>query len=223
MAQFFSINKYNNVFICIVCIIFQIALIKPPIYAFDVGINDVNCGLKLKKLSEKVLKFLEKKEINRESLLNVLLDYKSTVESLTGQYFDLEYQIDQVQQEAYKKGHKISGTDLKNYKKYIKNYLKKKKDKTACMEAYLNDKPDIDFDDFERLCVARDRNGDPMHNELVPFTVYAGISLMLIGGFSMMVSPLFPPALVFGETCMGTGYSFLLCEGVTQYNEKYNK
>lgn len=58
------------------------------------NLNDINFGIKIEKLNEKVKKAIDKGETNK--IVGYMFDFKSEVEQYTGQKIDINKQIDQV-------------------------------------------------------------------------------------------------------------------------------
>jgi hypothetical protein len=95
-----------------------VAVCSPPLMAVPGGgfnLDDINFGIKIEKLYQKVKKALDKGETNR--IVGYMFDFKSEVEQYTGQKIDINKQLDQVQREARAKGQKsMTNTSSKSRK-----------------------------------------------------------------------------------------------------------
>jgi hypothetical protein len=94
MASFLSLNRLNNVVLSSILITFPLAiLIPPPAHAeINIGLKDINFGIKLQKLIDKAWKYYNKQD--GDSLIDVLLDIKDQVKSYRGIKINLEKEID---------------------------------------------------------------------------------------------------------------------------------
>lgn len=177
----------------------------------------------MQKLIDKAWKYYSKKD--GDSLVDVLLDIRAEVEAYTGGKINLEKEIDKIENDLKKKGHKAPKDVFKKYKNLLKKKDKKKHRRALCMEAYFFEAPDMSFDEYEILHLAAARNFDNKeeeeYKELPPFQFVLGVSLMLCGAFVMFATPVCPILGPAGESMMLTGFGMLINEGIDIYQKKY--
>ena len=108
MASIFSLNRLNNVVLSSVLLAFPLAVLTPPsAYAqINIGLNDIGFGINMQKLVDKVWKSYNKKD--GDSLIEVLFDIKQEIESYRGIKINIDKEIDKIEAELKKKGHKAS-------------------------------------------------------------------------------------------------------------------
>jgi hypothetical protein len=106
VASFFRLNQLNNVVLSGLLIAFPLAVLTPlPVFGqINIGFNDVNFGIKMQKLIDRAWKYYNKED--GDSLIDVLLDIKAEVEAYTGNKINLEKEIDKVETNLKKRGHK---------------------------------------------------------------------------------------------------------------------
>lgn len=225
MACFFRINQLNNVVLSGILIAFPLAVLTPPpVHSqINVGFNDVNFGIKMQKLIDKAWKYYNKQD--SDSLIDIILDIKTEVEAYTGKEINLEKEIDNVETDLKKQGHKAPKGVFKKYKSLLKKKDKKKHARALCMEAYFLDAPNMSFDDYEALHLATKKHDNKEEEEkqkdLPPFKFVLGVSLVLCGAFVMFASPACPILAPAGEAMVGTGFGFLLDQGIDMYQKEF--
>jgi hypothetical protein len=223
VVSFFRLNQLNNVVLSGVLIAFPLAVLTPPsAYSqVNINLNDINFGVKMQKLIDRAWKYYKKKDGN--SLVDVLLDIKTEVEAYTGNKINLEKEIDKVEIELKKKGHKATKEVFKNYKRMLKKKDNKNHKRVLCMEAYFLDAPNISFDEYAALHMVETTKQDKeeCQKELLPFKFVLGVSLVLCGAFVMFATPICPIFGPAGESLVLTGFGFLVEQGVDIYQKEY--
>lgn len=225
MVSFLRFNQLNNVVLSSVLLAFPLAVLTPhPAYSqINIGFNDVNFGITMQKLIDKAWKYYNKED--GDSLVEILLDIKKEIEAYRGITINIEKEIDKVEAELKKKGHKAPKDVFKKYKNLLKKKDKKKQTRALCMEAYFLDAPDMSFDDYEILHLAAARKHDNVKEEELkeplPFKFVLGVSLILCGAFVMFATPVCPILGPAGEMMMGTGFGMLVDQGVDIYQKEY--
>lgn len=223
MVSIFRFSKLNNVVLSSVLLAFPLAVLTPPpVHAqINIGLNDVNFGINMQKLIDKAWKYYNKED--GDSLVDVLLDIKKEIETYRGISINIEKEIDKVETELKKKGHKAPKEAFKKYKSMLKKKDKKKHTRALCMEAYFLEAPDMTFDDYEMLHLAASKKQDKEEEfkEPLPLKFVIGVSLMLCGAFVMFATPVCPVLGPAGELMMGTGFGMLIDQGVDIYQKQY--
>lgn len=104
-----------------------VAISPPPLMAAQGGLNlnDINFGIKVEKIYEKVKRAISKGETNK--IVGYMFDFKTEVEQYTGKKIDINKQIDIAQQEARKNGQKVDDKYTKAIKKEFNKQDKKHK------------------------------------------------------------------------------------------------
>lgn len=102
MGCFYKFNGFQRLVLSIVLCSFSLAAVTPPsIYGqVNRGFNDVSFGVKIQKLIDKAWKYYDK--LDGDSLLDVILEIKSEVESYTGKKIDISKEIDQIERDLKK-------------------------------------------------------------------------------------------------------------------------
>lgn len=118
MDRIFKSLYFNNVLLSCVFLTFSLAVLTPP-PAYAISLNDVNFGVKIQKLIDKVWKYKDRQDSN--NLLDTILEIKSTVESHTGHKFNLDKELDRIENESKRKGSTVSKADFGRVRKLIKN------------------------------------------------------------------------------------------------------
>jgi hypothetical protein len=225
MVSFFRLNQLNRVVLSSVLVAFPLAVLTPsPVHAqVNIGFNDINFGVSMQKLIDKAWKYYDKED--GDSLIDVLLDIKTQVERYTGNKINIDKEIDKVETDLKKKGHKAPKEVFKKYKSLLKKKDKKKNARALCMEAYFLDAPNMSFNDYEALHLAavkkHDNKEDEQPKEPLPFKFVLGVSLLLCGAFVMFATPVCPVLGPAGESLMLTGFGFLVDQGVDIYQKEY--
>lgn len=114
MANIFQSNRCQLLATCITAFTFTcVAIAPPPLMAIDraaqegLNLNDINFGIKIEKIYEKVKKAIDNRNTNK--IVGYMFDFKQEVEQYTGKHIDINKSIDQVEKEARAKGQKIDG------------------------------------------------------------------------------------------------------------------
>jgi len=218
--------QLNNVVLSSLLVVFPLAVLTPPsVHAqINIGFNDVNFGINMQKLIDKARKYYNKED--GDSLVDVLLDIKKEIENYRGIIINLEKEIDKVENDLKKKGHKVPKEVMKKYKSLLKKKDKKKHTRTLCMETYFLEAPtDMTFDDYEMLHLAASRKQENKEEEgpkkPLPLKFVVGVSLILCGAFVMFATPVCPLLGPTGELMMGTGFGMLVDQGLDIYQKEY--
>lgn len=203
---------------CITLTAFTSAVILPtPAYALT--LNEINFGIKIEKIYEKVKKAIDRGETNK--IVGYMFDFKSEIEQYTGQKIDINKKLDEVQKQAKANGQKIEDKHIKQIKKDFKHHDKKHKHRAvwfaACTEAgvpYSTMEADMQFDmNFMMAKSAKPHE----QQEDVPAIVMVGITVSLCGLF-LYVVPL-PGCQLAGGWLLNTGFGILSGYGLQKYDE----
>lgn len=104
----------------------NVAIIPHPLMAAvnsGFNLNDINFGIKIEKIYEKVKRAIDKRETNK--IVGYMFDFKNEVEHYTGKKIDINHQIDIAQKEARSKGVKKSMINmLKLLRKSLESMIK---------------------------------------------------------------------------------------------------
>lgn len=223
MVSIHRFIQFNNVVLSSLLLVFPLAVLTPPpVHAqINIGFNDVNFGINMQKLIDKAWKYYNKED--GDSLVDVLLDVKKEIESYRGITINIEKEIDKVETELKKKGHKAPKEVFKKYKSILKKKDKKKHTRALCMEAYFLEAPDMTFDNYEMLHLAASKKEDKEEEckEPLPLKFVVGVSLILCGAFVMFATPVCPILGPTGELMMGTGFGMLVDQGLDIYQKEY--
>ncbi len=120
MANFLKSHLCNTMVACLTLTSFSATLLTPPPLMAQNGggglnLNDINFGIKIEKIYEKVKKAIDKGETNK--IVSYMFDFKIEVEQYTGKKIDISKQIDEAQKQAKAKGQKIDDKYIKAIKK----------------------------------------------------------------------------------------------------------
>jgi hypothetical protein len=100
---------------------------------------------------------------------------------------NIDKELDKAEIELKKKaGNKIPKKDFQDVRKYIKKKDKKAHQRTMCMASYLQDMPNMNFEEYEFLYRAAKHGNEKEHGDEIkelPTKLAIGISMMLAGGF----------------------------------------
>ena len=196
----------------------------PPVYGqISMGFNDVCFGVKIQKLVDKAWKYSNKQD--SDSLLDVILDIKSEVETYTGKQIDISKEIDKIENSAKKKGNKPPKDIFKKLKSLVQSKEKKKHHRAMCMESYFLDQPGMSFQDYELLHLTagnREKDQGKEQNEL-PLKFVIAVSLMLGGAFVMFATPVCPALGYAGEMMITTGFGMLVDQSLDIYQKDPKK
>ncbi|HRE32315.1 MAG TPA: hypothetical protein PLD88_10110, partial [Candidatus Berkiella sp.] len=69
------------------------------------SLNDINFGIKIEKIYEKVKKAIDRGETNK--IVGYMFDFKTEVEQYSGKKIDIDKHLDEVQRQAKANGQKI--------------------------------------------------------------------------------------------------------------------
>lgn len=95
MVNFFKPAFAHNMVAALTAVAFTTAIIaSPACYATNdnFNLNDINFGVKIEKIYEKVKKSIEKGETNK--IVGYMYDFKAEVEQYTGKKIDISKSID---------------------------------------------------------------------------------------------------------------------------------
>src|SRR5688572_24050635 len=130
MGNIFKSSIYNSMVAYLTIAAFTTTILTPPSLMAaapggGINLNDINFGIKIEKIVEKVKKSIDRGETNK--LVGYMFDFKQEVEQYTGKKIDINKSIDQAEKEAKSKGQKIDSKYLKAIKKeFNKNDSKHK-------------------------------------------------------------------------------------------------
>lgn len=217
MANFLKSNFRNSLVACITLTTFTSAIIiPPPIYA--VTINDINFGIKVEKIYEKVKKAIDRGETNK--IVGYMFDFKGEVEQYTGQKIDINKQLDQVQKDAKAKGQKIDDKYIKQIKKDFSKEDKKHKHRSVwfaqCADVgmeYTAFEADMHFEMNHVMA----KGAKYEQQEDVPAIIMVGVTVSLCGMFLWFVP--IPGCQVAGTWLLNTGFGILSGYGLQKYDE----
>ena len=187
MFSLFSAFNVNRILLCGVLTTFTMAVVtSPPAYAQQIGLNDIAFWVRIEKLVEKMWKYKDKKDGNK--ILDTMLDMKFEVESYTGQRIDLDKEFSNAKSKIKKQGAKISEKDFEKVRKAIKKKEKKARNRSMLMACYLEDAPNISFQEYEVLFNAahghgHDKEDEEQESKDLPWRLAVGVSMILGGGF----------------------------------------
>lgn len=223
MGCFYKFNGFKRLVLSSILCAFPLAVVTPPsVYGqINVGLNDVVFGIKMQKLIDKAWKYYEK--LDSDSLLDVILEIKSEVESHTGKKIDISKEIDRIENDLKKKGGKPSKNIFKKFKSLVHKKDKKKRARALCMEGYFLDQPEMSFQDYEglQLAVVNRKQEKENDQKQLPLNFVIGVSLILGGAFVMFATPVCPVLGYAGEAMMTTGFGFLVNQGLDIYQKEY--
>jgi len=213
MANFSSYFLLNRMALALTIGSFaSLVALPPPNYQMQIGLNDINAGIRIGRLLEKAKKNFENK--NLKNLIENMLDLKSEAEILTGKKIDLDKSIEKVFDDVKKQGVKVDPKIQKEIKKIIKNKGKRYNHKTNYMaQCFIND---LEYDPFQEKALfflsedilnAKSKHGKNETKEIeVPLKLVLGVSGALAGMFIVIV-----PLPIPGKAQVGT---FLITTGV---------
>ena len=186
--------------------------------AADLNLNDINFGIKIEKIYEKVKKAIDKGQTNK--IVRYMFDFKSEIEQYTGKKIDINKQLDEVQRQAKANGQKIEDKYIKQIKKDFEKENKKYKHRAVwfanCMEAgveYTAYEADLNFDMNYMMA----KSAKHEQQEDVSAIVMVGVTVSLCGLFLYCV-PL-PGCQIAGGWLLNTGFGILSGYGLQKYDE----
>lgn len=218
MVNFLKSGICNSLVACITLTTFASTVIIPqPAYALS--INDINFGIKIEKIYEKVKKAIDKGETNK--IVGYMFDFKTEIEQYSGKKIDIDKHLDEVQRQAKANGQKIEDKHIKQIKKDFKHHDKKHKHRAVwfaqCAELnvpYTALEADMHF---EMNYMAAKSAKKYEQQEDVPAIVMVGVTVSLCGLFLYCV-PL-PGCQAAGGWLLNTGFGILSGYGLQKYDE----
>lgn len=189
----------------------------------NLNINDINFGIKIEKIYEKIKRAIDKGETNK--IVGYMFDFKQEVEQYTGKHININEQIDAVQKKARSKGQKIDDKYLKAIQKEFDKLDKKHKHRTVwfaqCAELsipYSTFEADTQFDMDSLIAKAshKGKDKDDLQIEDVPVKVMVGVTISLCGLFLWLV-PL-PGCQTAGTWLINTGIGILGSEALDRWD-----
>lgn len=221
MVNFLQSRIRNSMVACLTLTTFTSAVILPhPVYAAGINLNDINFGVKIEKIYEKVKKSIDRGETNK--IVGYMYDFKTEVEQYTGQKVDINKQLDEVQKRAKANGQKIEDKYIKQIKKDFSHQDKKHKHRAVwfaqCSELeipYTMVEADMHFEMNHMMAMKAAKPHE--QQEDVPAIVMVGVTVSLCGLFLFIV-PL-PGCQVAGGWLMNTGFGILSGYGLQKYDE----
>lgn len=94
MANIFQSNRCQPLVTCTTAFAFTCVTLAPPqLMAYDMtaqkalNLNDINFGIKIEKIYEKVKKAIDNRDTNK--IVGYMFDFKQEVEQYTGRHFDM--------------------------------------------------------------------------------------------------------------------------------------
>lgn len=219
MDNFLKHHLCNSMVACLTLTAFTSAVIVPPPLHAALTINDINFGIKIEKIYEKVKKAIDRGETNK--IVGYMFDFKHEVEQYSGNKIDINKQIDEVQKQAKAKGQKIDDKYIKQIKKDFGKEDKKHKHRAVwfanCMDAgieYSAYEADMNFEMNYMMAKGATKYEQ---QEDVPAIVMVGVTVSLCGLFLYCV-PL-PGCQVAGGWLLNTGFGILSGYGLQKYDE----
>lgn len=207
-----------------------VAITPPPLMAAangGINLNDINFGIKIEKIYEKVKRAIDKRETNK--IVGYMFDFKSEVEQYTGKKIDINHQIDVAQKEARSKGQKIDDKYIKAIKKEFGKHDKKYKHRAVwfaqCAELdipYSTLEADMNFEMNYLLAKSAHKGKDKeeVQVEDVPVKIMAGVTISLCGLFLCFVP--IPICQTAGKWLINTGIGVLGSEALDRW-DTYDK
>lgn len=226
MANFLKSRICNSMVAYLTIASFSTALLTPPpLMAAPNGglnLNDINFGIKIEKIYEKVKRAIDKGETNK--IVDYMFDFKQEVEQYTGKKIDIDKSIDQAEKEAKANGQKIDSKYLKAIKKEFHKNDKKHEHRAVwfaeCAELdipYTTFEADANFEmNYMMAESAKGHGKDHVKIEEVPVTITVGITIALCGLFLWFV-PL-PGCQVAGTYLLNTGIGILGSDALARYD-----
>jgi hypothetical protein len=215
MVSLFKPSFINRLLLCGVLTTFTVAVITPsPAYA--ITFNDIAFWTRMEKLVEKMWKYKDKKDGNK--IIDTMLEIKMEVEAYTGILIDLDKEFSKARSDIKKQGGKVPEKDFEKIRKAINKKEKILYHRNMCVATYLEDAPNISFQDFETLYMAarnaHDREEGEQEVKDLPWRLAVGISMILGGGFLVVAGTLLRmPICVEAGKDLAAGGVFFAVEG----------
>ncbi len=219
MASLFNASNVNRILLCGVLTTFTMAVVTPPPAYAQIGFNDIAFWSRMEKLIEKMWKYKDKQD--GDKILDTMLDMKLEVENYTGQIIDLDKEFSKAKSEIKKQPVKISDKEFEKVRKAIKKKEKKAQNRALCIAAYLEDVPNLSFQEYEFIYnEARghhEKEDEEKELKDLPWRLAVGVSMILGGGFLVIAGNVlkFPACVQTGKE-LAMGGVFFVVEG---YNE----
>lgn len=230
MVNIFQSNRCLTLVTYLTAVAFAaVAIAPPPLMAAYVGLNpkDINFGIKIEKIYEKVKRAIDKGETNK--IVGYMFDFKQEVEQYTGQHIDINKQIDATQKEACSKGQKIDDKYIRSIKKEFSKHDKRLTHRAVwfaqCAELdipYSTFEADANFE-MNYLMAKSDHKGKNREEtpiEDVPVKIMVGVTISLCGLFLWFV-PL-PGCQTTGTWLINTGIGVLGSDALDRW-DTYDK
>lgn len=229
MANIFQSNRYQLLVTCATTFAFTCVTIAPPqLIAYDataqkdLNLNDINFGVKIEKIYEKVKKSIDNYDTNK--IIGYMFDFKQEVEQYTKKHIDINKTIDQVEKDARAKGQKIDAKYLKAIKKEFNRNDKKNKHRAIwfaqCAELdipYTSVEADAHFEmNYMMTKSAKDNDKNDVTIEEIPLKITVGVTVSLCGLFLYFVPQ--PGCQVAGQWLLNAGFGILSAEGLERWS-----
>lgn len=212
----------NRIFLYSVLATFPLAVLTPPpAYAqFEIGLEDINFGLRIEKHIEKLWKYLDREDSNK--MLDTMIDIKIDTEGYLKCNFDIDRELDKAEIELKKAGGKFSKKDLKEVRKAIKKRVNKSQKRSLCMSSYLQEKPSISFAEYEAIYeLSNKEKEEEQEVKDLPIRLTIGVTMILAGGFLCTVGVVgkIPACVNYGKEIAFAGAAFAI-DGFVDGKEK---
>lgn len=226
MANIFQSTRSFTLVTYLTTVAFTTITICPPSLIAanrELNLNEINFGIKIEKIYEKVKRAIDKGETNK--IVSYMFDFKSEVEQFTGAKIDINKQIDQAQKEARSKGQKIDDKYIKQIKKEFTKEDKKYKHRAVwfakCAELdipYTSLEADTTFE-MDYTIAKADYDKHEQHED-VPVKIMVGVTISLCGLFLCFVPV--PICQTAGVWLINTGIGVLGSDALDRWDE-YDK
>jgi hypothetical protein len=226
MANFLKSRICNSMVAYLAIASFSTALLAPPslmaVQNGGLNLNDINFGIKIEKIYEKVKRANDNGETNK--IVGYMFDLKQEVEEYIGKKIDIDKSIDQAEKEARAKGQKIDSKYLKAIKKEFHKNDKKHKHRAVwfaqCADLnipYITFEADAEFEMNYMMAKSTKGHGkDEVQIQEVPVTITVGVTIALCGLFLWFI-PL-PGCQVCGTYLLNTGIGILGSDALARYD-----
>lgn len=233
MANIFQSNCCQLLANCFTAFAFTCVAIPPhPLMAIEIvtqknlNQNDINFGIKVEKIYEKVKKAIDNHNTNK--IVGYMFDFKQEVEQYTRKKIDIDKSIDRAEKEARDRGQKIDSRYIEAIKKEFNRHDKKYKHRAVwfaqCTELdipYSSIEADAHFDMNSMMAKsAKSYDKNEVQIEDVPLEVTVGVTVSLCGLFLYFV-PL-PGCQVAGQWLLNAGFGILSAESLEKWSD-YDK
>lgn len=230
MANIFQSNCCQFLATCVTAFTFScVTIASPPLMAAqngDLNLNDINFGIKIEKIYEKVKKAIDNRDTNK--IISYMFDFKQEVEQYTGKHIDINKSIDQAEKEARARGQKIDSKYIKAIKKEFYKNDKKHTHRAVwfaqCIELnvpYTAFEADVNFEmNYIMAKSAKSHGKDEVQIEDVPLKITVGVTVSLCGLFLYFVP--IPGCQVAGQWLLNAGIGILSAEGLERWSD-YDK